>query len=299
MFPVGPGKRRRTNGSPWRSQCSSLPITLRTPRNGTKALLSAGDFRLRLKTLFLTQNHIFLIQNRVLNFKTQARPLRFIPNSAPQGVFESMLRTTGLSDLVFRKHKLSIRLWLLKANPGLRPRSRFLFFFFSSYFLYSFSHFQVVFSSWAIVLQLFSSLFFGVFETKGISHVFSRCSALRMTPISPPEHSIPSPRCAVAWAEALKPYHSCTCLCCRLPRWPLEYFHLFTIQSFYHFYSFYPTLVSNLHLRLLPCILMHNAFLGCSSRYYVKYGCTVRMANHFLIHNPGTSGMNTIFLDFL
>lgn len=130
MFPVGPGKRRRTNGSPWRSQRSSLPITLRTLRNGTKALLSAGDFRLRLKTLFLTQTHIFLIQNCVLNFKTPARSLWFIPNSAPQGVFESMLRTIGLSDLVFRKHKLSIRLWLLKANPGLRPWSRFLFFFF-------------------------------------------------------------------------------------------------------------------------------------------------------------------------
>lgn len=55
--------------------------------------------------------------------------LRFIPNSGPQGVFEFVLRTTGLSDFFFfRECKLSIRLWLLKANLGLQPQIRFLFF---------------------------------------------------------------------------------------------------------------------------------------------------------------------------
>jgi len=32
--------------------------------------------------------------------------------------------------------------------------------------------------------------------------------------------------------------------------------------------------------------------------YNIKYGCIVRMANHFLIHNPGTSETNTIFPEF-
>ena len=111
MFPVGPGKRRRTKGSPsCCSQRSSLPISLCPPRNRTKALLSAGDFRLRFKPSFLSQNHVFLVQNCALNLKPLVRCLRFIPNSGPQGVFEFMLRTTGLSDLVFRKRKLNIRL---------------------------------------------------------------------------------------------------------------------------------------------------------------------------------------------
>lgn len=58
--------------------------------------------------------------------------------------------------------------------------------------------------------------------------------------------------CGLSWSPA--PHDACTCLCYQFPMWPLEYFHLLTMQWFY------TTLASNLHPRSVPCILMHNAF---------------------------------------
>lgn len=184
-------------------------------------LSSTSKLHSWVKTTFVSSKLLF-------QFKT-ARAREFIPNSHPQGVFEFALRTKVLSDLFFRKQNLSIRLWLPNDNFGLRPQIGFLSFFSFTFYIASAismlsflpglpccscgaPYVNMSLKPRACPMSSRGALLciWFWFQSSGL-FTHSRC-------------------CAMAWAGALKPHNSCY----QLPRWLLEYFHLFTIVILYY-----------------------------------------------------------------